>query len=84
MDNCLTCGGLIMEPGRAYGYGGQVCHCPVRGQFQQPTRQYQTHPFGLDPMSTPSSTIDILNRLERIENMLLKIQQFIDTPRGQP
>lgn len=27
MANCLTCGGLIMEPGLAYQYSGPVCNC---------------------------------------------------------
>lgn len=26
-DSCLTCGGLIMEPGISYGYAGKICHC---------------------------------------------------------
>lgn len=24
---CQTCGGLIAEPGKAYGYAGPYCHC---------------------------------------------------------
>jgi hypothetical protein len=24
---CHGCGGLIVEPGKAYGYAGRVCHC---------------------------------------------------------
>lgn len=23
----MTCGGLIMEPGKVYGYAGKTCHC---------------------------------------------------------
>lgn len=26
-NNCVQCGGLIMEPGKVYGYAGPVCHC---------------------------------------------------------
>lgn len=29
MDICLNCKGAIMEPGVAYGYSGQICHCPI-------------------------------------------------------
>jgi len=36
MDNCLTCGGLIMEPNTAYGYAGKVCHCYVPPKIQRP------------------------------------------------
>ncbi len=25
--SCLYCGGLIMEPGKSYLWGGPVCHC---------------------------------------------------------
>jgi hypothetical protein len=25
---CSFCGGLIMEAGKTYGYGGKVCDCP--------------------------------------------------------
>jgi hypothetical protein len=27
-DQCLNCGGLIMEPGKVYGYSGKTCYCP--------------------------------------------------------
>ena len=27
MRSCAACGGLIGEPGRAYGYAGRWCHC---------------------------------------------------------
>lgn len=26
-QSCVKCGGLIMEPNKAYGYAGPVCHC---------------------------------------------------------
>lgn len=29
--NCMTCGGLIMEPGKVYHYAGPVCHCALSG-----------------------------------------------------
>ena len=31
--SCQTCGGLIMEQGKVYGYSGPVCYCqyPNRG-----------------------------------------------------
>lgn len=28
MNSCAACGGLIGEPGKAYGYVGRWCHCP--------------------------------------------------------
>lgn len=28
MNSCAACGGLIGEPGKAYGYAGRWCHCP--------------------------------------------------------
>lgn len=36
MSACKHCGGLIMEPGKTYGYAGPVCHC-IRG--------YRTDPY---------------------------------------
>ena len=27
MRSCAACGGLIGEPGKAYGYAGRWCHC---------------------------------------------------------
>lgn len=38
-NNCLTCGGLIPEPGKAYGYAGPICHCLVAPKIQQPMHQ---------------------------------------------
>ncbi len=33
---CLTCGGLIMAPGVAYGYSGPTCQCLVPPKIQVP------------------------------------------------
>lgn len=30
MEHCQKCGGLIMEPGKVYGYAGKTCFC---GQY---------------------------------------------------
>lgn len=38
-NSCMTCGGLIMEPGKAYGYSGPVCNCIVPPKYQQPIGQ---------------------------------------------
>lgn len=39
MSTCQTCGGLIAEPNKAYGYAGKFCHCrwPDRLFPHQPT-----------------------------------------------
>lgn len=39
-SNCLTCGGLIMEPGKNYSYAGKVCHC-----FEDRVRRRATEPW---------------------------------------
>lgn len=49
MTSCLNCGGLIGEPGIAYGYVGKFCHCPIH-----PSRVYQNpsdKPLGLPMFS---------------------------------
>lgn len=33
-DNCLNCGGLIMQPNTTYGYAGKICYCPVNPKYQ--------------------------------------------------
>ncbi len=39
MSVCANCGGFIGEPGKAYGYAGKWCHCPINPatQYQRPT-----------------------------------------------
>ena len=32
--SCTKCGGFIGEPGKAYGYAGKWCHCPVPSPMQ--------------------------------------------------
>lgn len=41
MNSCMTCGGLIMEPNKAYGYSGPVCNCVQQPKYQQPMIQNQ-------------------------------------------
>lgn len=38
-DVCLTCGGLIMEPGKSYGYAGKICHCYSSPKIQRPASE---------------------------------------------
>lgn len=38
-DSCLTCGGLIMEPGKVYGYAGPVCYCIKEPKICRPSQQ---------------------------------------------
>lgn len=40
--SCATCGGLIMEPGKTYGYAGPVCHCYVPPRIQVPIQMHFT------------------------------------------
>jgi len=44
-NSCMTCGGLIMEPGKVYGYAGPVCYCNPSPKYQIPIGQinYQQH-----------------------------------------
>lgn len=34
-DHCLTCGGLILEPNKNYGYAGKVCYCQEAPRIRQ-------------------------------------------------
>ena len=46
-DSCLTCGGLIPEPGIAYGYAGKFCQCVKPPQICRPASQeLKTQNFG--------------------------------------
>lgn len=38
-SHCLTCGGLIMEIGKSYGYAGPTCHCFATLKIQKPSNQ---------------------------------------------
>lgn len=71
--NCRTCGGLIVEPNKAYGYAGPVCGCVVP-RHQDDGRCHGAgigqQMGGLNLMSTPTYIVEILNRLERIEALL--------------
>lgn len=31
---CRTCGGLVADPQKAYGYAGRFCHCPEPARYQ--------------------------------------------------
>lgn len=67
MANCLTCGNLIAEPGLAYGYAGNFCHCqPVpRIQRRNDERQIQVE-WPKNPM---------LERFEAIEKRLDELEK---------
>jgi hypothetical protein len=75
MNNCMTCGGLIMEPGIAYGYSGPVCHCIASPKYQKPMNQQS---FGSSSQGglTNQYIYDIVNKilgtLVRIEEKLNK------------
>ena len=70
MKSCLTCGHLIMEPGKPYGYAGPVCHCLVEPKIQRPSDTFhQGKVAGI-------ASIDIA------ELMKLKFQEFRNE-RGQ-
>lgn len=45
--SCIRCGGLIMEPNKAYGYAGPVCYC--QPQYIVP----QGHPINNYPSYNP-------------------------------
>jgi hypothetical protein len=59
MDTCLNCGGAIGEPGKAYGYAGKWCHCPVH-----PSRMYQ------NPASNPLRVVPMFADPDDLERYL--------------
>jgi hypothetical protein len=54
--SCQSCGGLIMEPGVAYGYAGPVCHCGWRPSMNEPGS------------SRDAEIADLRRRLQRLED----------------
>lgn len=72
--SCVTCGGLIMEPGKSYCYGGPVCTCmyPTTNKVNQ---FYQGQQLGglSQAYIDPNSRIlcEILEALKRIEEKLI-------------
>lgn len=48
MSNCATCGGLIMEPMKSYGYAGKVCNCTPPVYVQQPMNNPKHEPVSED------------------------------------
>lgn len=60
---CQQCGGFIPEQNKAYGYGGQICHCPKH--------VHPVNPFtGHSPNAFVSYEQRMEGRLIRIESML--------------
>jgi len=49
-NNCVTCGGLIMEPGKVYGYTGLICNCIALPKYQQLTHQYFPYTNAQQPL----------------------------------
>lgn len=66
MTTCAACSGAILEPGRSYQYSGPVCSCRV--PKYQSLGQWSRG--GINEVSTPTYIVDIINRLDRIENLL--------------
>jgi hypothetical protein len=74
MSSCMTCGGLIMEPNKAYGYAGPVCRCIPTPRYQQRSDQQQN----VGGMGQPNISMaafaykieEIIARLERIEKSI--------------
>lgn len=54
MNTCRNCQGLIMEPGKFYGYAGPACHCP------RPNVSWQQSP----EISTLNEILKVLSRIE--------------------
>lgn len=67
--NCLTCGGLIMEPGKTYGYAGPVCHCSEGPRI----RKRPTQP---GPKDVSGYELDILRRLQNPEFALHYLREM--------
>lgn len=70
---CRNCGGLIMEPGKSYGWAGKTCHCPVH-----PSRQYQdpaTDPLRIVPMFADPQDLERWTRAQRP----LDLKRLVDT-----
>lgn len=81
MSNCcLNCGGLILEPNKAYGYSGQVCHCPIKpgSQYQIPENKKPPIKEGTlvcDP-KTHKAIYEIEN--ERLQREIARLKKIIE------
>lgn len=61
MRSCAACGGLIGEPGKAYGYVGRWCHCtkPLPNDYPH----VQGFPHIQEGIMPPSRTLDDLMKI---------------------
>jgi len=67
MDTCLNCGGAIGEPGKAYGYAGKWCYCPVL-QGQRPA----SHEQRLDMQRAPQ-----MDELKKLHEKSLEAEKIL-------
>lgn len=67
-DTCLTCGGLIMEPGQLYSYAGKICYCPREVKVCRPASQEQRKLHVVPPYIQ-----EILNKLDAILEKLTHV-----------
>lgn len=62
--NCRDCGGLIMEPGKSYGYAWPVCYC---GTFMHGDSVPYVQPSAPDK----DKLAELERRIDHLENSLI-------------
>lgn len=69
-DHCLTCGGLIAEEGKAYGYAGKFCYCEVPPKTQRPAK-------GVYMEGGTVKRVTIILEMDQEEITLENIQEYL-------
>lgn len=84
MSTCQTCGGLIAEPNKAYGYAGKFCHCTwPRLPLFDPDRVFPHQPAPHMNDFQPKSSLPLHEQLRAIApNAPMTPEQFVLWLRG--
>ena len=73
--NCGKCGGFVGQPGKAYGYAGQWCHCekPVYVESKPQVIFTETDPIvNLCPLTNSSHEKALVRVVEKEDGMYTK------------
>lgn len=77
--SCMTCGGLIPEPGKAYGYAGPVCHCLRQQAVCVPfPGTNQLGGVSLGSQLDLQSTTLLFEKLDKIITLLRSMEASLD------
>ncbi len=79
MNNCISCGKLIMEPGVAYGYAGPVCQCIVYPKIQNDgSARYIPTPLEDELFGAKTPFSKACEQIETLESQLAILREALE------